>query len=508
MLLNLLYAQELINNEWVFQSFNLELANSCLRQLQFNNEPIHIPVIMMQRGGPTDSENQEFLQQVSSKFVLNDVPYFFFDLLRKVEIGSGLDASTVGDSDSIDPEGLKIRDQLVNDKLTLNVLQSEKIDSSGHYAYDNLPYDRDIIQLRQDDNSINAFVHEIGKWLGLKTTFDGGCSTDLVDDTLPEHCDTDNFMQFPGITRSRFTQGQVFRMLNTYYWRKNGDVLYSGEFNNCVHPFVPPAIDPATVPVFPEWFEREFFYDHYDYAKGIDDLTNTIRSKTGNYDIIIEVDWFYAEEMNQGLLEANLQRLNDLHRANLSPIQFRLRTIQAIQEDEILFDELDQVTLKYSLNDPKALTLITGNYEEYAVAVRADAAVVIDTDKGDNSGWYQTLAHEFGHFIGLHHTFEYGCDPGDYVSDTKPIMKEADGSFADSSCGYAGNYRNNIMDYYTTVDIIHEVLYTPGQYYRMMVNVYWRLVGEMPQYVDGIVMARETRNIFKNGKQKLAGLRK
>ena len=83
--------------------------------------------------------------------------------------------------------------------------------------------------------------------------------------------------------------------------------------------FIAPAIDPSMVSVFPDTFAWEFFYDHYDYAKGIDDLTNTIRSKTGIYDIVIYIDWFYAEAMDQGLLEANLYRLNELHRWNLSP---------------------------------------------------------------------------------------------------------------------------------------------------------------------------------------------
>ncbi len=44
---------------------------------------------------------------------------------------------------------------------------------------------------------------------------------------------------------------------------------------------VTPDVDIAMVPVFPDTFNWDFFYNHYDYAKGIDDLTNTIRSKTG-----------------------------------------------------------------------------------------------------------------------------------------------------------------------------------------------------------------------------------
>ncbi len=66
------------------------------------------------------------------------------------------------------------------------------------------------------------------------------------------------------------------------------------------------------------------------------------------------MDWFYAEAMDQGLLEANLQHLNDLHRANLSPLQFKLRSAQAIQEDEIQNSETSDIFLRYSLKDPKA----------------------------------------------------------------------------------------------------------------------------------------------------------
>ncbi len=70
-------------------------------------------------------------------------------------------------------------------------------------------------------------------------------------------------------------------------------------------------------------FNYNFSYDHYDYAKGIDDLTTLIRSKTGLTDIIVFVDWFYAKDMDQSLLEANLQHLTDLHFNAGSPLQFK-----------------------------------------------------------------------------------------------------------------------------------------------------------------------------------------
>ena len=97
------------------------------------------------------------------------------------------------------------------------------------------------------------------------------------------------------------------------------------------------------------------------------------------------------------------------------------------------------------------------------------------------------MAHEFGHFLGLHHTFMFGCDPGDYVSDTTPIIREEGGFNVPDSCGYKGNLRDNIMDFGYTVNPLTEVYFTPGQYYRMMVNAYSRLVGTMPQFINGIV---------------------
>ena len=109
MLLTLSYAQELVNGNWIFNSPNYNVATKCMQRLVFNNDYIHIPVVFMQRGGPTDDENRDFLKRVSEQFRVNGAP-FVFNFLKKLEIDSGLDVSTVADSTSVNEQDFKIRD--------------------------------------------------------------------------------------------------------------------------------------------------------------------------------------------------------------------------------------------------------------------------------------------------------------------------------------------------------------------------------------------------------------
>jgi len=60
-----------------------------------------------------------------------------------------------------------------------------------------------------------------------------------------------------------------------------------------------------------------------------------------------------------------------------------------------------------------------------------------------------TLTHEMGHYLGLYHTFQGGCDgEGDYVSDTSAqrVFTAGCPSYKKSSCGSKDNI-HNFMDY-------------------------------------------------------------
>ena len=99
----------------------------------------------------------------------------------------------------------------------------------------------------------------------------------------------------------------------------------------------------------------------------------------------------------------------------------------------------------------------------------------------------ETIAHEFGHFLGLYHTFQGGCSgDGDYVTDTVPAddkvrQGESFGWKCDSkqnTCGITGKYDmvENIMDYTNC-----GTTFTDEQKFRMMNYVYHRATGDFPK---------------------------
>lgn len=82
----------------------------------------------------------------------------------------------------------------------------------------------------------------------------------------------------------------------------------------------------------------------------------------------------------------------------------------------------------------------------------------INTDEN----FRRVLTHEFGHFMGLHHTFEGGCTyPNDYVEDTPPV---ATSKWPKDVVNCEGNYTDwqNFMNY--TDAYLH---FTTGQVERM-----------------------------------------
>lgn len=106
-----------------------------------------------------------------------------------------------------------------------------------------------------------------------------------------------------------------------------------------------------------------------------------------------------------------------------------------------------------------------------------------------NYGLGQTMTHEVGHWVGLYHTFEGGCEDGDEVADTPPEATAAVGCpvgrdtckndtlpdpirelllVSSVPAAQFHNLQDNYMDYSYDACLTE---FTPGQHTRMRAQI-------------------------------------
>jgi len=176
---------------------------------------------------------------------------------------------------------------------------------------------------------------------------------------------------------------------------------------------------------------------------------------TATLDVYFHV--VYANETLEGgyLPDEQIYAQVDVMNRDYSPtgVQWNLKTISRIKSPEWFLNiapdsdgekamkglyrngtksDLNVYTVGFDNKDASGLLGIATFPMDYASAPQLDGVMILhSTLPGSASQQYnlgRTLVHESGHWVGLYHTFQGGCDaPGDHVDDTTPEESPAKG---------------------------------------------------------------------------------
>ncbi len=224
-------------------------------------------------------------------------------------------------------------------------------------------------------------------------------------------------------------------------------------------------------------------------AKNFEAAKNCMLDKVFKTDYVeIPLEWNRLGIDSDDWAISLVEKTNALFRDHKTPFQFKL--IKNVQmPDAGVVDRADytfwsDIDKNHASKDSTVLSVFTGVFTNGATSVGThwcglgEGYMGLKRVPGEEDGTEdQMLAHEFGHWMGLHHVFEGSCsDPNDYVSDTAAVNEE-NRKNGDSYSWFSWTWHNtceggewdqpkNFMDYTNNREE-----FTDGQKYRML--QYW-----------------------------------